>query len=491
MTAAATDVTTSNDVRPRIHFTPARNWMNDPNGLVFHRGVYHLFFQYNPNGLDHGDISWGHATSEDLLHWVEQPVAISYDQSEQIFSGSAVVDETNSSGLGDGETPPMVAVYTSATADGRQAQSLAYSLDDGQSWQKYGGNPVLDRESANFRDPKVFRYRSDDGDHWIMVAVEAEERRVLLYRSDDLLTWNYLSSYGPAGAVGGVWECPDLFPLPLDGNPDVVKWVMLISINPGGVAGGSGTQYVVGDFDGQAFIPDRTPPAIAAGDERLDELMWLDWGRDCYAGVTFSGLPDEQRTLIAWMSNWDYARDIPTLPWRGAMTIARKLSLATAAGVPVLRSAPILPEGEVTEPARRIPATDEAASVRLPAVARVVIAADADAIVDIEISDGTRTARIRVDASVPRIQLDRREASPASAGSRFPSVQTAPLPQGPTRVDATLVVDSGSIEIFAADGMTCLTDQVFLDQPRTLRVCTAEPDATATVTIIDLTREAL
>lgn len=141
MTAAATDVTTSNDVRPRIHFTPARNWMNDPNGLVFHRGVYHLFFQYNPNGLDHGDISWGHATSEDLLHWVEQPVAISYDQSEQIFSGSAVVDETNSSGLGDGETPPMVAVYTSATADGRQAQSLAYSLDDGQSWQKYGATP--------------------------------------------------------------------------------------------------------------------------------------------------------------------------------------------------------------------------------------------------------------------------------------------------------------------------------------------------------------
>lgn len=470
MTAASTEAT-AQGLRPRLHFTPERNWMNDPNGLVFHRGVYHLFFQYNPNGLDHGDISWGHATSDDLLTWTEHPVAIAYDDHEQIFSGSAVVDDHNSSGFGDGVTPPFVAVYTSATADGLQAQSLAYSTDEGRTWEKYDANPVLDRGSANFRDPKVFRYRGDTGDAWIMIAVEAEERRVVIYRSENLRQWDYASSYGPAGAIGGVWECPDLFPLAPDADSNAVKWVMLISLNPGGVSGGSGTQYVVGDFDGRVFTPDREWPLTDRGDASLRDLAWLDWGRDCYAGVTFSGLPDEQRTLIAWMSNWDYARDIPTLPWRGAMTVARRLTLSTVAGVPQLRSSPILPRGTVALPSQPISGLTE--PVPVPDVARIDISAEAGGAVEMEMTDGLSSVLVRIDGPNGVLQLDRRRASPAAAGETFPSVQTAPIPAG-QRIDVTLVVDSGSVEVFAADGVTCLTDLIFLERSRTARIRSLE-----------------
>ncbi|WP_404386742.1 GH32 C-terminal domain-containing protein [Knoellia locipacati] len=245
--------------RPAYHFSPAKNWMNDPNGLVFHKGVYHLFFQYNPLGDRWGNMSWGHATSTDLVHWEEQPVAIPFDANEGVFSGSVVVDTTNSSGLGTAQNPPLVAMYTSAYTqasgrDGIQAQSLAYSTDDGQTWTKYSGNPVIDIGSREFRDPKVFWY--EPAKEWRMVAVIANEHKVLIWRSADLKQWTRLSEFGPRNAVGGVWECPDLFPLAVDGDPANVKWVMLVSLNPGGIAGGSGTQYFVGDFDGTTFTAD-------------------------------------------------------------------------------------------------------------------------------------------------------------------------------------------------------------------------------------------
>ncbi|MFW5472830.1 GH32 C-terminal domain-containing protein [Knoellia sp. CPCC 206450] len=245
--------------RPAYHFSPAKNWMNDPNGLVFHKGVYHLFFQYNPLGDRWGNMSWGHATSRDLVHWEEQPVAIPFDANEGVFSGSVVVDTTNSSGLGTAENPPLVAMYTSAYTqasgrDGIQAQSLAYSTDDGRTWTKYAGNPVIDIGSREFRDPKVFWYAP--AKEWRMVAVIANEHKVLIWRSADLKAWTRLSEFGPRNATGGVWECPDLFPLAVDGDPANVKWVMLVSLNPGGIAGGSGTQYFVGDFDGTTFTAD-------------------------------------------------------------------------------------------------------------------------------------------------------------------------------------------------------------------------------------------
>lgn len=274
------------DHRPAYHFSPSKNWMNDPNGLVFSKGVYHLFFQYNPLGDVWGNMSWGHATSKDLVHWDQQPVAIPFDANEGVFSGSVVVDTTNSSGFGTAKNPPMVAMYTSAytAASGRegiQAQSLAYSTDDGQTWTKYSGNPVIDIGSREFRDPKVFWYAP--AKEWRMVSVVATEHKVLIWRSADLKKWTRLSEFGPRNATGGVWECPDLFPLAVDGDTSRTKWVMLVSLNPGGIAGGSGTQYFVGDFDGTRFRPDGPatyePPAGTL----------LQGFEDGYAGWTPSG----------------------------------------------------------------------------------------------------------------------------------------------------------------------------------------------------------
>ncbi|MFD6094633.1 GH32 C-terminal domain-containing protein [Oerskovia sp. NPDC060338] len=275
---AADDVVTGQeDYRPGYHFSPAENWMNDPNGLVYVVGTYHLYFQHNPSGNGWGNMSWGHATSPDLVTWTEQPLAIGQTMNEDgvsvedIFSGSVVVDHNNTSGFGTSAKPPLVALYTSAytqahpTLAGKQAQSLAYSTDGGYTWTKYAQNPVLDRDSQNFRDPKVFWY--DGGtpqtSYWVMIAVEATDHQAVLYRSDDLRSWDYLSTFGPANSVGGIWECPDLFELPIDGNPDNTRWVLVMNLNPGAIGGGSGGQYFVGDFDGVTF----TSESIVASSE--------------------------------------------------------------------------------------------------------------------------------------------------------------------------------------------------------------------------------
>ncbi|APX01733.1 glycosyl hydrolase family 32 [Arthrobacter sp. QXT-31] len=272
-TAAAAGTAGDEQFRPAYHYTPQQNWMNDPNGMVFYKGVYHLYYQHNPFGNQWGNMSWGHATSTDLVHWKEQPLAIATDDQQDIFSGSVVVDKNNTSGLGTAENPPLVAIFTSAYKDaspyrGLQAQSLAYSVDEGRTWTKYSGNPVLNRNSANFRDPKVFWYDSPGGGgYWVMAAVEATEHKVVLYKSGNLKDWTRLSEFGPANATGGLWECPDLFPLAVDGDPANVKWVMVVNINPGGVAGGSAGQYFVGNFDGTTFTSETTKPsgALPAG----------------------------------------------------------------------------------------------------------------------------------------------------------------------------------------------------------------------------------
>jgi len=261
--------------RPGVHFSPEKNWMNDPNGMVFYKGVYHLYFQHNPMGNTWGNMSWGHATSKDLVHWEQQPLAIAGDGQEDIFSGSVVVDKNNSSGFGTAKNPPLIAIYTSAYKagskyQGLQAQSLAYSLDEGQTWTKYKNNPVVNRDSANFRDPKVFWYTGKDGKgYWVMTAVEATEHKAVLYKSENLKDWTKLSDFGPANATGGVWECPDLFPLAVDGDPNNVKWVMVINMNPGGISGGSAGQYFVGDFDGKTFTSESTKPAPTMPEGKL------------------------------------------------------------------------------------------------------------------------------------------------------------------------------------------------------------------------------
>jgi fructan beta-fructosidase len=296
--------------RPQFHYSPQQNWMNDPNGLVYYKGVYHLFYQYNPQGSQWGNMSWGHATSKDLVHWEEQPLAIpqtfnSEGQSiEDIFSGSAVVDTNNTSGFGTKANPPMVAIYTSAytgahpTLAGIQAQSLAYSLDEGQTWTKYSGNPVLDISSREFRDPKVFWYAP--AKEWRMVVVRSVERKADIYGSPNLKNWTHLSEFGPAGAVGGVWECPDLFPLAVDGDPANVKWVLVINLNPGSIAGGSGGQYFVGDFDGTTFTSDEpatyTPPAgtVIQDFEAATFGSWTTTGTAFGPGPAAGGIDGQQ-----------------------------------------------------------------------------------------------------------------------------------------------------------------------------------------------------
>ncbi|XVV07477.1 glycoside hydrolase family 32 protein [Actinosynnema sp. CA-248983] len=289
--------------RPQFHFTPERNWMNDPNGLVYHEGEYHLFYQYNPNGDTWGDMSWGHAVSPDLVRWRELPLAIPHDDTEMVFSGSAVVDHGNTTGFGTAEDPAMVAIYTSHyKADGRQAQSLAYSTDNGRTWTKYAGNPVLDIGSREFRDPKV---QWHDG-RWLMTVSLSVEHKVRFYSSPDLKTWTHLSDFGPQGAVGGVWECPDLFPLAVDGDPNRVKWVLVVNLSPGGIAGGSAAQYFVGDFDGTRFTPDddgsHTPPTgvVLADFEGADYGSWTVTG-DAFGTRPATGTLPGQHPVSGWV----------------------------------------------------------------------------------------------------------------------------------------------------------------------------------------------
>ncbi|OLZ74394.1 glycosyl hydrolase family 32 [Streptomyces sp. IMTB 2501] len=290
--------------RPQFHFTPERNWMNDPNGLVYYKGEYHLFYQYNPNGNTWGDMSWGHAVSTDLVHWKQLPLALSYDDREMVFSGSAVVDWNNTTGFGSKQNPPMVAIYTSySKSTGTQAQSLAYSTDRGRTWTKYQGNPVIDIGSKDFRDPKVQWYAPTRS--WLMTVSLSAEHKVRFYSSRNLKDWELLSEFGPAGATGGVWECPDLFPLAVDGDKKHIKWVLVVNINPGGITGGSGAQYFIGDFDGRKFTADDndtyTPPAgqVVQGFEGPDYGTWTTTGT-AFGDGPAAGALDGQSTVTGF-----------------------------------------------------------------------------------------------------------------------------------------------------------------------------------------------
>lgn len=298
--------------RPKFHFAPARNWMNDPNGLVWHNGEYHLFFQHNPFGTKWGHMSWGHAVSKDLLNWAELPVAIAEDEDGAIFSGSAISQ-------GD----EIVAFYTRHT-DSHQSQCMARSADGGRTFEKYEKNPVLDEGKKDFRDPKVFRFQ----EHWIMCVAQPLDRQISFYKSEDLINWEHLSNFGPAAAVAGIWECPDLFPLNLDGEE---FWVLLVSLNPGGLYG-SGTQYFIGDFDGRVFTPKYS----------TEEPHWLDFGKDNYAGVTFNNEPNGRRIFIGWMANWEDVKEHPETSWTCQMTVPRELGLSKYQGEVVLTQHPLV-----------------------------------------------------------------------------------------------------------------------------------------------------
>lgn len=329
------------DYRPNFHFTPKENWMNDPNGMFYLDGTYHLFYQYHPNSSTWGPMHWGHATSKDMIKWEHQPVALFPDEHGYIFSGSAVVDKNNTSGLGKGQQIPIIALFTyhnpeveKQGRDDYQIQGLAYSLDQGKTWTKYKNNPVLDNPGIkDFRDPKV------TWDHkrnqWVMVLATYE--KTLFYTSDNLIDWKQISDFGEGtGAHGGVWECPDFIQMKVEGT-NQMKWVLIQSLNPGAYNGGSGTQYFVGDFDGKTFKPEHYMQDLG---EKHD--YWIDFGKDNYAGVTWNNAPDGRTLFIGWMSNWEYANVVPTETWRSTSTIARELKLHLIDGVYRVTSSPVL-----------------------------------------------------------------------------------------------------------------------------------------------------
>lgn len=488
--------------RPALHYTAADTWLNDPNGLVYDDGTYHLFYQSNPYANVWGNMSWGHATSTDLITWAEHPVAIRCDDQEDIFSGSIVIDHLNTSGLGSTDCPPWVAIYTSAYKDlsarrGTQAQSLAYSSDRGMTWTKFEGNPVLTRHSPDFRDPKVFWYSGHAGSQWVMVAVEARENIVVLYGSGNLRDWEPLSEFGPANARGGEWECPDLFPLPLDNDAERTKWVLTVNINPGAVAGGSGGQYFVGEFDGVRFIPDAVGFEPAAPEEAKDpdqarqlrRYQWLDWGRDYYAAVSFSNVPDNRRVMIAWMNNWDYANQIPTAPWRSAMTLAREVRLATIGGRPGLVQQPLLPP-----PSAHVSLYETADLELADTWLALPDAPDGALIIRAEIALGTAELfglLLRgVDSKVPaaeqgtpqgtvvvfdrssgELSLDRSQSGDTSFHPQFASRESCPVSLRDGVLSLEIIVDRSSVEVFAQGGEASITDLIFpSDQDRALAV---------------------
>ena len=414
-------------LRPHFHFAPARNWMNDPNGLIFYRGKYHLFFQYNPEGNQWGNMSWGHATSTDLINWQELPVAISYTPTHAIFSGSAVVDYFNTTGFGSLENPAVVAIFTAHQHDGlRQVQSLAYSIDEGLTWQQYEGNPVLDLEMKDFRDPKVVWNTVNEA--WVMSVVKPHEYTVAFYQSQDLKQWKLLSEFSNKNGTDGVWECPDLFPLAVDGDPTKVKWVLFVSVNPGGVTGGSGTQFFIGDWNGKEFV--------------ADDLItrWLDYGRDNYAGVTFCDAPDNRRIYIGWMNNWEYAKAIPENPARGSMTIPRELSLVTIAGKVTL----------IQNPVKEILGSgiSDQTFVITPSVTKSGIRFT---------NESGKSFDIGYDPSSKEIYIDRGAAWYEIEST---SMHAAPFDADDKPFEIRVITDFGSVELFVAAGRVSITDLV-------------------------------
>ena len=411
--------------RPHFHFAPARNWMNDPNGLIFYRGKYHLFFQYNPKGDQWGNMSWGHATSTDLITWQELPVAISYTPSHGIFSGSAVVDYFNTTGFGSLDNPAMVAIFTAHQHDGlRQVQSLAYSRDEGLTWHQYEGNPVLDLEMKDFRDPKVVWNTVNEA--WVMSVVKPQEFTVAFYQSQYLKQWELLSEFTNKNGTDGVWECPDLFPLAVDGDPTKIKWVLFVSVNPGGVTGGSGTQFFIGDWNGKEFVADEIT------------TRWLDYGRDNYAGVTFNDAPDNRRIYLGWMSNWDYAKDMPANPARGSMTIPRELSLVTIDGKITLLQNPvkeILGSG-ISDQTFTITPMGSKTGIRCT-------------------NEDGKSFDIGYDPQSLEIYIDR---SSAWYEIESTSIHAAPFDARENSFEIRVITDTGSVELFVAGGRLSITD---------------------------------
>ena len=606
--------------RPQFHFSPATNWMNDPNGMVFYDGEYHLFYQYNPFGIKWGHMSWGHAVSKDLVHWQHLPVALLEENGVMIFSGSAVVDWKNTSGFGRDGKPPMIAIYTGHyTGKPLQNQHIAYSTDRGRTWTKFAGNPVLDIGDKDFRDPKVFWHEPTE--HWVMVVAWPVHRKVRFYASKNLKEWSHLSDFGPAGSTKGIWECPDLFPVPAE-NGGASKWTLIVNVGSGAPAGGSGCQYFVGHFDGKTFTLDPSYPKAqeefvpdgklladfesddygqwessgealgkkpangtlpkqqkvsgfrgrglvntylagdgaqgtltspefeishsfisfligggshagqtcmnllvdgrtaktAAGDsdERLswkswdvqglrgkkarieivdrhtggwghvnvdhivmaneparpakEAALWADYGRDFYAAVSWSDIPKEdgRRLWLGWMSNWEYANDVPTSPWRSAMSAPRELLLRQTRSGTRLVQKPVRELAQLRTKAVRFgggSATAANAWLRDNLGAadsfelKIAFSGDAAGVEGLKLFKGKgEETVIGIDRGASRVFLDRTKSGKTDFNPKFAGTHEAPLDGNISALH--ILVDTSSVEVFVNDGEVVLTDLV-------------------------------
>lgn len=452
------DMTNKEKFRPVYHHTPAYGWMNDPNGMFYKDGVYHLYFQWNPYGSVWANMHWGHSTSTDLMHWKFEGCAIVPDAWGAIFSGSCVVDHNNTAGFGKGA---VVAFYTSAKATpwgDVQSQSMAYSLDNGKTFTKYEGNPILTSSERDFRDPKVFWYAP--GKHWVMMLAVGQHMEI--YSSANLKEWKKESEFGAMqGAHGGVWECPDLVEIPVEGTREK-KWVLICNLNPGGPFGGSAAQYFVGSFDGKKFV-----------NESPTQTKWMDWGKDNYATVTWNNAPDGRCIALGWMSNWQYANNVPTRQYRSANTLARDLTLYREGQELYLKSTPSV---EVKK------ARGEKVSISSFKVSdkhEVMLFNDGQGAYEIEmviqnagsskigfalLNEKGEKVDMYYDLNRKLFVMDRSESGIVDFSRDFPAVTVAPV-NTDKELTLRLFVDCSSVEAFGEDGKFVMTNLVFPSVP--------------------------
>ncbi len=459
--------TYSEPFRPQFHFSPEKKWMNDPNGLLYYKGIYHLFYQYYPDDIVWGPMHWGHATSTDLIHWKHHKIALFPDKLGYIFSGSAVIDVNNTSGLGTVKNPAMVAIFTYHNMDSEkageiktQSQALAYSIDEGETWSKYKGNPIIANPNLkDFRDPNVFWNKEKNT--WNLILVVGDYAQ--FYTSKNLINWKLESEFGKGiGAHGGVWECPNLFKIKVE-NSNEEKWVLLISVNPGAPNGGSGTQYFVGDFDGKNFKTTQKDP------------KWFDNGADNYAGVTYNDAPDNKRIFIGWMSNWLYARKTPTKNWRSAMTLPREIYLSKINNNYVLKNAPVAQlksqlEQEfskdliVLKPKQKTTLNYDNLNQ-----SQIQFSANAKNLKLIFSNNVKDSLVVNYDVKQKTFSIDRRHSGIVNFEPSFgKSVHKTSTPNIITEtIDYQIILDWSSIEIFLNGGVNSFTEQIFPKKPYT------------------------
>ncbi|WP_272907532.1 glycoside hydrolase family 32 protein [Paenibacillus xylanexedens] len=469
--------------RPQFHYSPGENWMNDPNGMVYYEGEYHLFYQHTPHDTqpDFGNMHWGHAVSEDLVHWEELPPAIPPGEDGAIFSGSAVVDKNNTSGFFSEEGSGLVAIYTNegnvAQPGKPQVQSIAYSRDKGRTWIKYEGNPVLfPTKTLDFRDPKVFWY--EESSMWVMVL--AVRDRVEFYTSSNLKEWSFASDFGSdiPGIHRGIFECPEVFKIQVAEDPNITKWVLMLSVgdrngvNPNDSeppAGGSGMMYFIGNFDGSSFTPDDTL-------ESLDVIRWVDYGSDFYAAVTWDGIPKEdgRKIWVGWMNNWRYASALPSKEWRGHMSIPREIKLRKfSEGIrliqtPIselsqLRKTTLLSLQDLTiKPDMNVLSAISAAKVEIIAEFEIGTAVEFGFKVR-KSSSSTQETIIGYDVLNEELFVDRTKSNATDFHPDFAAKHKAPMKPEHDRIQLSIYVDWSSVEVFGNKGETIISDMIFPD----------------------------